>query len=141
MPAPLALSSILRAVPLARRTPAYYTSIFVDGESTFCQPESRWAGLPADAVLELGAGRFARWSERVGASAAAPATLIAADLEPPACRCARCIAADNTQLDAAALPGESFDLIYGSHVLCTCRWIAAPWRYIGGAAVGKEGET
>ena len=67
MSPPLSLAAILRAVPLARRSPAYYATVFVDGESTFATPDPElWAkaALPMGDVLEVGAGRFARWSER-----------------------------------------------------------------------------
>ena len=137
MSAPLSLAAILRAVPLARRSPAYYATVFVDGEATFSTPDAQlWEStLPTRNVLELGAGRFARWSTSLGEATSPLARhQVAADLTAPTCGCAECIQADNTRLDelAAARP-QTFDLIYGSHVLCTCRWVASPWRYFRGA--------
>ena len=144
MTPPLSLAAILRAVPLARQSPEYYATVFVDGEATFAAPDPQlWAkaALPTGNVLELGAGRFARWSTAVG-KAPLTRSQVAADLTPPACGCAECIAADNTRLEelAAARP-QSFDLIYGSHVLCTCRWVASPLRFARGADSGTTAVT
>lgn len=134
MPVDTSLSSLLRAVPLARRSPAYFGTVFIDGQSTFAEPSAdQWERLGVRTVLELGSGKSARWSSALGLSAAAPDRLVAADLNPPACTCAECIAADNSDLrELAAARPQAFDLIYGSHVLCTCRWVAAPWRYASG---------
>ncbi|KAL1521706.1 hypothetical protein AB1Y20_021361 [Prymnesium parvum] len=140
---PLSLASLLRAVPLARRSPSYYVTIFVDGESTFSSPEEdQWAAVPRGKVLELSAGRFARWSQRVSKEFE-HTRAVAADLVPPSCSCAECIAVDNARLDqlAASEHARSFDLIFGSHMMCTCQWVLSPGRYLSGANEGQTAVT
>ncbi|KAL3909724.1 MAG: hypothetical protein SGPRY_009324 [Prymnesium sp.] len=139
---PLSLSALLRAVPLARGRVEYYGSMLLDGQATFSPPQpSLWTPLRLGSLLELGAGTHARWSEQIGAGGVAT-SVVASDLKPPACTCADCIAADITQLDQLSPTyGASFDLIFGAHVMCTCRWPASPLRYLRGARGGEAAVT
>ena len=129
--APPTLSAWLSAVPLARKTPFYYLGQLSDGEFTPSDPDAaRWTKLKVARALELGAGRQAKWSASIGARLD-EIDLVASDYDPPVCRCAQCVAADHTRLGELAASQAPFDLIFGSHVLCTCRWIAAPLRFLG----------
>jgi len=116
----LKLSAYLRAVPLARRTPAYYGAILAGDAAPCAADENAWNSLKISSVLELSAGQTARWTQSVAALGGAR-RLVAADLAPPACDCAKCVAADNRDLGALASAQAPFDLVYGAHVLCTCQ--------------------
>ena len=114
------LSAYLRAVPLARRTPAYYGAILAGDAAPCVADENAWNSLKISSVLELGAGQTARWTQSVAALGGARRH-VAADLAPPTCDCAKCVAADNRDLGALASAQAPFDLVYGAHVLCTCQ--------------------
>ena len=116
---PMKLSAYLRAVPLARRTPAYYGAILAGDAAPCVADENAWNSLKISSVLELGAGQTARWTQSVAALGGARRH-VAADLAPPACDCAQCVTADNRDLGALASAQAPFDLVYGAHVLCTC---------------------
>lgn len=101
-------------------------------------PISR-SGAPR--LLELSAGRSALWSAAVRRKARPPLPrLVSADLSPPLApgTDVQCIALDNARLlefaeQNAQRQGDDgrFDVIYGSHMLCTCRWVSDPAAYLG----------
>ena len=113
------LSAYLRAVPLARRTPAYYGAILAGDAAPCAADENAWNSLKISSVLELSAGQTARWTQSVARLGGARRH-VAADLAPPACDCAKCVAADNRDLGALANAQAPFDLVYGAHVHSTC---------------------
>ena len=68
-------------------------------------------------------------------SAAGRAAVVATDLEPPEPPAAAnvvCMSADNTNLgsNAALAAAAPFDLVFGSHALCTCQWPLNPAAYL-----------
>ena len=68
-------------------------------------------------------------------SAAGRAAVVATDLEPPEPPAAAnvvCMSADNTNLgsNAALAATAPFDLVFGSHALCTCQWPLDPAAYL-----------
>ena len=132
--APPRVSSYLSSVPLARRDPRYYTSFFSSGEFGPTPPAKnlKWPRSVSN-VLELSAGKNAAWSRAVvAASPPGMRSVCASDLQPPdASTGVSCIAVDNRHLQLlAANRGQSFDLIFASHALCTCRWPLSPLRYV-----------
>ena len=104
------LSAYLRAVPLARRAPAYYGAILAGDAAPCVADENAWNSLKISSVLELSAGQTARWTQSVAALGGARS----------ACDCAKCVAADNRDLGALASAQAPFDLVYGAHVHSTC---------------------
>ena len=116
-----ALSTWLRAVPLARYSPRYYLTA---GQFRRCPAGDARASLPIESVLELAAGCDSYWSQEV-AKARPDVVVTAADRRPPLA-CGPCnvkqVAADNADLATfARQQGASYDLIFGSHMLCTCK--------------------
>ena len=68
-------------------------------------------------------------------SAAGRAAVVATDLEPPEPPAAAnvvCMSANNTDLgsNAALAAAAPFDLVFGSHALCTCQWPLDPAAYL-----------
>ena len=118
-----ALSTWLRAVPLARYSPWYYLTA---GQFRRCPAGDAWASLPIESVLELAAGCDSYWSQEV-AKARPDVIVTAADRRPPLA-CGLCnvkqVAANNADLAAFARGRDAsgpYDLIFGSHMLCTCK--------------------
>ena len=128
---PPTVGELFRTVPLARRSLGYYSSFLASGEFGRCRSSRSW---PCDSrVLELSAGKEAAWSCAV--SAAGRAAVVATDLEPPEPPAAAnvvCISANNTDLgsNAALAAAAPFDLVFGSHALCTCQWPLDPAAYL-----------
>ena len=141
------VSDYLRAVPLARRSIDYFTSPLATGafEPVPPRPEA-WSDLGIERVLELSAGRRARWANAVSAVA----NVTAADLSAPNASSSagiECIACDNSRLQRLAdeRPGE-YDLVFASHALCTCEWVTRPLSFAaitvdmgGGGGGGGDG--
>ena len=138
------LSRLLRTVPLARRTPLYYLVNRYGEFGRLADPTTTgWVDLPVSTVLELSAGRSCRWSRSV-AAARPDARVTAADLLPPLA-CEPCdaavesVACDNADLGAfARQSGQTYDLVYGSHVLCTCKFVAGARETCGGVGADVE---
>ena len=128
---PPTVGELFRTVPLARRSLGYYSSFLASGEFGRCRSSRSW---PCNSrVLELSAGKEAAWSCAV--SAAGRAAVVATDLEPPEPPAAAnvvCMSADNTNLgsNAALAAAAPFDLVFGSHALCTCQWPLDPAAYL-----------
>ena len=128
---PPTVGELFRTVPLARRSLGYYSSFLASGEFGRCRSSRSW---PCDSrVLELSAGKEAAWSCAV--SAAGRAAVVATDLEPPEPPAAAnvvCMSANNTDLgsNAALAAAAPFDLVFGSHALCTCQWPLDPAAYL-----------
>ena len=128
---PPTVGELFRTVPLARRSLGYYSSFLASGEFGRCRCSRSW---PCDSrVLELSAGKEAAWSCAV--SAAGRAAVVATDLEPPEPPAAAnvvCMSANNTDLgsNAALAAAAPFDLVFGSHALCTCQWPLDPAAYL-----------
>ena len=146
------VSDYLRAVPLARRSVDYFASPLATGAFEPVPPRlEAWRDLEIERVLELSAGRRARWASAV----AAVANVTAADLSAPNASSSadvECIACDNAQLQALAdaRPGQ-YDLVFASHALCTCEWVTRPLSFAaitvevggggGGGGGGEESES
>eukprot|EP00629_Pelagomonadales_sp_RCC1024_P003969 CAMPEP_0119282286 /NCGR_PEP_ID=MMETSP1329-20130426/26403_1 /TAXON_ID=114041 /ORGANISM="Genus nov. species nov., Strain RCC1024" /LENGTH=273 /DNA_ID=CAMNT_0007282935 /DNA_START=235 /DNA_END=1052 /DNA_ORIENTATION=+ len=133
-----ALSTWLRTVPLARYGPAYYLT---RGEFRRCSAEGEdWEKLPIVDVLELAAGRDSYWSQEV-ARARPDVQVTAADKLPPLA-CGLCnvenVAANNADLAAFANGRRKYDLVFGSHMLCTCRRVVGGNRTCGGLPFERE---
>jgi len=128
---PPTVGELFRSVPLARRSLGYYSSFLASGEFGRCRSSRSW---PCNSrVLELSAGKEAAWSCAV--SAAGRAAVVATDLEPPEPPAAAnvvCMSANNTDLgsNAALAAAAPFDLVFGSHALCTCQWPLDPAAYL-----------
>ena len=142
---PTRLSSLLSEVPLARRSTQYYGNFIATGEFGPSAPQPPTWPVALRNVLELSAGQNASWSSAVATSTSQSAgvNLCAADLKPPICPegPVECIAVDNTNLAAlAAERAGSFDLLYASHALCTCRWPLSPTRYAQARACACGGD-
>ena len=129
------LSVLLRNVPLARRSITYYTSFGMSGEFGYGAPASSQWPFAGGRVLELSAGRRARWSAAVDAQCAGRADVAAADLKPPreAIVGVRPLKADNMHLAALAASEAPFDLVFGGHALCTCEWLLDPISHVHAA--------
>ena len=110
------LSAYLRAVPLAARARLLRSSC---GDAPCAADENAW-NSPRFRAAEAWRRQTARWTQSVAALGGAR-RLVAAVLAPPACDCAKCVAADNRDLGALASAQAPFDLVYGAHVLCTCQ--------------------
>ena len=140
----------MRSVPLARRDlPTYYGTFARTGSFGPTMPSSaeRWpAGADVGSVLELSAGRGARWSREVASAArGSQRYIVAADMDAPdACPGVACVAIDNAALGRfASLPESAgrFDLIFGGHALCTCRWPLSPGRFVRARAAATSSAT
>lgn len=145
---PTPVSVWLKHVPGARLQPGYWTSFASSGEFApspsplelwpIRRPTRRAATAPR--LLELSAGNGALWSAAVlrGSAARLAPEIVAGDLAPPRAkpRGVRTCAIDNTALLPYARRARrrwrdrrGFDVIYGSHLLCTCRWVLDPLAY------------
>ena len=126
----LTLSTWLRTVPLARQSPLYY--VLQEGEFRRSTPGSSWDVFPAGMrILELSAGRNARWSSSV--VAARPDLLLtAADLKAPRpVAGVECMPCDNRRLgELADQRPAQYDLLFASHAMCTCRCAGSPRAYL-----------
>mmetsp|Transcript_24662 Transcript_24662/g.81284 ORF Transcript_24662/g.81284 Transcript_24662/m.81284 type:complete len:229 (-) Transcript_24662:499-1185(-) len=134
------LQSILRSVPLARRGVEYVAPLASRGEFGRSVAHSPLLLPPPSRVLELSAGSTAAWSSRVHAADSSDGSMlvVAADLTPPAdaAEGVTCLAADNARLaDCARLQHLApFDVVFGGHMLCTCRWPSRPFAFCRAAA-------
>eukprot|EP00747_Dinoflagellata_sp_TGD_P102075 gnl/TRDRNA2_/TRDRNA2_168551_c1_seq1.p1 gnl/TRDRNA2_/TRDRNA2_168551_c1~~gnl/TRDRNA2_/TRDRNA2_168551_c1_seq1.p1 ORF type:complete len:478 (+),score=47.15 gnl/TRDRNA2_/TRDRNA2_168551_c1_seq1:91-1524(+) len=126
----MTLQEWLTTVPQARRQRAYWSY-------SMNYSFSATADVPLGHVLELSAGRVPRWSRALAARGNV-ACVVAGDIESPnSAPGVTCIALDNTRmkLDNNSLP-VSFDLIFGSHALCTCEFVTDPLGFLRGAGDG-----
>ena len=141
--APPTVGELLRVLPLARRGVGYYTGLLRDGEFGYGPMETAPSWLAQARVLELSAGRRARWSRAV-AQAAPEATLVAADVvapeedddaDPPGLTR---VVADNCALEALRCEHAPFDVIFGGHALCTCEWVVSLPAHANAARLASQ---
>ena len=132
------VGTLLRNVPLARRSVSYYTG-FANGGSFGRGQVCQWP-IGVSRTLELSAGTDAAWSCAVAQSGLQLERIVAADLTPPTVteQNVLCLAADNTALagNMELCEAGPYDIIFAGHALCSCQWLLNPPAYARAAWPG-----